>query len=189
MLHRPTSPGPVGQPLFVVVMGVSGSGKTTVGRALAGRLGCAFYDADDYHPAANLAKMAAGTPLTDADRAGWLSALAALTGASLARGESGVLACSALREQYRDVLRVEPAGVVFVYLKGDYATLQARMESREGHYMKAPMLRSQFETLEEPADALTMDAGQAPTAIVDHVMAWLAARSSLLSGTEPGKQS
>lgn len=134
-----------------VVMGVSGCGKTTVGRELAAILGCPFYDGDDFHPPENVAKMARGVPLDDDDRAPWLAALAALIAEHLARGETAVLACSALKERYRAQLRVTDA-VQFIYLEGDFDTIWARMKSRSEHYMKAEMLHSQFADLEVPAD-------------------------------------
>jgi len=156
--------------MFVVVMGVSGSGKSTIGRLLAERFGCPFFDADDYHPAANVAKMAAGIPLDDADRAGWLAALAALIAAGLARGESGVIACSALKRQYRDVLNVDSRHVRFVYLRGEFATIWARLQSREGHFMKAPLLQSQFDALEEPEGAVVVDTSLEPGQIIDRIV-------------------
>lgn len=157
--------------MFFIVMGVSGSGKTTIGQLLAQRLGCRFYDGDDFHPPPNIAKMAAGVPLDDDDRRGWLAALAALIRQSLAHGETGVIACSALKEAYRAVLRVDPNQVQFVYLKGDYDTIWARMQGRTGHYMKPGMLQSQFDALQEPLDAFTVDVDLAPEQIVDRVMA------------------
>jgi gluconokinase len=144
--------------MFIVIMGVSGSGKTTIGRMLAERLDWSFYDGDDYHPPANVAKMAAGIPLNDEDRAGWLEALASLIRKALERGENGVLACSALKQVYRDALRrVDQERVRFVYLKGSYELILTRMESRGKHYMKPEMLESQFAILEEPEGVLTMD--------------------------------
>jgi 6-phosphogluconate dehydrogenase len=156
--------------MFVVVMGVSGSGKSTIGRLLAERLDCPFYDGDDYHPAANVAKMAAGIALDDADRAGWLAELAALIAGGLARGESGVIACSALKRQYRDVLSVDDRHVRFVYLRGEFAAIWARLQSREGHFMKAPMLQSQFEALEEPQGAIVVDTALEPGQVIDRIM-------------------
>ena len=117
--------------MFIILMGISGSGKTTIGRMLAQRLGWPFYDGDDYHPPANVAKMAAGVPLDDEDRAGWLAALAALIEEGLAAGEHGVIACSALKETYRDVLRrSDRERVKFVYLRGSYEVLFERMKGR-----------------------------------------------------------
>lgn len=168
--------------MFVVVMGVSGSGKSTVGRALAQRLGCPFYDADDFHPPANIARMAAGVPLDDADRAGWLAALAGLIRASLERGEGGVLACSALKESYRQALlagAAEPGLVRFVWLKGDYPTILARIQRRAGHYMKAGMLQSQFDALEEPVAAIAVDIALPPEAVVQQVLKLLDAQSDV----------
>jgi gluconokinase len=156
--------------MFFIVMGVSGSGKTTVGQLLAQRLGCRFYDGDDFHPPENIAKMAAGVALDDDDRRSWLATLADLIKRGLAQGETGVVACSALKEAYRTVLRVDPQQVQFVYLKGDYDTIWARMQGRTGHYMKPAMLQSQFNALQEPLDALTLDVDLAPEQIVDQVM-------------------
>ena len=146
--------------MFVIVMGVSGSGKTTVGLALAQALDCPFYDGDDFHPPANIAKMAAGIPLGDDDRAGWLAALADLIRHGLRRRERGVIACSALKASYRAALQAaapDSRQVRFVYLRGDFETIRARLQSRQDHYMKAGMLQSQFDVLEEPADAITVD--------------------------------
>jgi gluconokinase len=146
-------------PLSVaIVMGVAGCGKTTVGRALSGAIGWGFVDSDDLHPPANIAKMAAGVPLDDADRAPWLSAVRSETEARVARGERLVVACSALRESYRVAIAPDPANRRLVYLKGDFELLRARLEGRKGHYMRESMLRSQFDALEEPSDALTIDA-------------------------------
>ncbi len=143
--------------MIVVLMGVCGCGKTTVGRAVADVLGWRFFDADDFHPPASVAKMAAGTPLTDDDRWPWLDRLRDTLAATLARGEHAVLACSALKASYRARL-AEAGDVRFVHLKGDRATFAARLALREGHYMPASLLDSQLATLEEPADALVVDA-------------------------------
>ncbi len=134
---------------FFVVMGVSGCGKTTVGEALAAHLSCPFYDGDDFHPPQNVAKMAGGIPLNDADRAPWLAILAALIQEHLDRGETAVLASSALKKRYRDQLRVNDQ-VQFIYLDGDFDLIWVRMQDRQDHYMRAEMLQSQFEALEEP---------------------------------------
>ncbi len=156
--------------MFVIVMGVSGSGKSTIGRLLAERLGSPFYDGDDYHPPANVAKMAAGIPLDDADRADWLAELAELITQGLARSEGGVIACSALKRQYRERLCIDHRRVRFVYLRGAYAAIWARLQSREGHFMKAPMLQSQFDALEEPEEAVVVDASLEPGQIIDGIM-------------------
>lgn len=157
--------------MFIIVMGVSGSGKTTVGKRVAERLARPFYDGDDFHTAVNIAKMAAGIPLTDDDRAGWLATIAAHIREGLAQGESGVIACSALKEQYREALRVDPQRVKFIYLKGSYSVILERLQRRVGHYMQPALLRSQFEALEEPADALTIDITLEPDEITDKIMA------------------
>jgi gluconokinase len=156
--------------MFVIVMGVSGSGKSTIGQKLAARMDCRFYDGDDFHPAANVAKMASGLALNDEDRVEWLAALASLIRFGLEKGESGVVACSALKEKYRRVLCVDTALVKFVYLKGSYETILARMRQREGHYMKPTMLQSQFEALEEPGSALVIDITLEPELIVEDIM-------------------
>ena len=137
-------------------MGVSGCGKTTIGRALAHAMGWAFLDADDFHPGANVAKLRAGTPLTDDDRWPWLDRLAAEMSAINARGASAVLGCSALRQAYRDRL-ARAGGVRIVYLKGDRATIEPRLAARAGHYMPPSLLTSQFAALEEPADVIVVD--------------------------------
>jgi gluconokinase len=134
--------------MIIVVMGVSGSGKTTVGEALAGRLGWEFADADEFHSAANKDKMHAGTPLTDADRATWLEAIAAWIDEHLAAGKAGVVTCSALKRTYRDRLR--RPDVRFVYLDGDPDLIARRMAGRRGHFFPAELLDSQFRDLEPP---------------------------------------
>jgi gluconokinase len=155
---------------FIIVMGVAGSGKTTVGELLAQRLGWNFYDADAFHPAENIAKMANGTPLNDADRAPWLAALHALISTSLKENRPAVLACSALKESYRKELLRGNEGVQFVYLKGSYDLIWSRISSRKDHYMKPQMLLSQFEALEEPADAWTFDVALPVSEIVKGIV-------------------
>jgi gluconokinase len=157
---------------FFIIMGVSGCGKTSVGKALAERLGWDFYDADDYHPAENVAKMASGIPLNDKDRAPWLEELHKLIADSLARGRPGVLACSALKERYRRALLAGTPGVQFVHLKGSYELIWSRMNMRADHYMKPHMLQSQFDALEEPSDALVVDISLSIEEIVDCILAW-----------------
>ncbi len=162
----------------IVVMGVSGSGKSTIGRRIASRLGFAFADADRYHPEANIAKMAAGVPLNDEDRQPWLERLRQLIEEHAAEGRSLVLACSALKESYRRSLKgAEPAAHVhFVYLRGDFDTILTRMRRRKGHYMKASMLQSQFRDLQEPEDAVVVSVEHSVPASVQRALAGLARR-------------
>jgi carbohydrate kinase (thermoresistant glucokinase family) len=138
-------------PIAIVVMGVSGCGKTTVGSRLAQRLHWEYAEADTFHSAANVAKMSAGTPLTDEDRWPWLGAIAARIEAARAGGRGCVVACSALKRRYRERLSGGHDDVRFVYLKGDYETVEARLSGRTGHYMPPSLLTSQYEALEEPA--------------------------------------
>jgi gluconokinase len=145
------------QPTGFIVMGVSGSGKSTLGQALAERLGWDFFDADDFHPPENIAKMAAGIPLNDSDRTPWLTSLSDLLLFVLKAERHPVLACSALKESYRQQLLAGTNGVEVIYLKGSYELIQERMSGREGHFMKPEMLKSQFSTLEEPKNALILD--------------------------------
>jgi carbohydrate kinase (thermoresistant glucokinase family) len=156
-------------PIAIIIMGVAGSGKTTVGQKLASALGWPFRDADEFHPPENIAKMSAGTPLTDADRAPWLTAIRAYVDHSLGRGESVVVTCSALRESYRQALVTHPDHVKLIHLVGDYSLILQRLEQREGHFMKPEMLKSQFAALESPRDALTLDIAQAPDVLVAEI--------------------
>lgn len=155
---------------FIIVMGVAGCGKTTVGELLARRLGWNFYDADAFHPAENVAKMANGTPLDDLDRAPWLAALHALISTSLKENHPAVLACSALKESYRQQLLDGNEGVQIVYLKGTYDLIWSRISQRKDHYMKPQMLQSQFDTLEEPTNALTFDISLPVNEIVEGIL-------------------
>ncbi|MCA1616045.1 MAG: gluconokinase, partial [Acidobacteria bacterium] len=143
-------------------------GKTTVGRLLAGELGWKFYDADDFHPPANVEKMSRGVALDDDDRRPWLEVLRGLVRDSHARGENAVLACSALKESYRRLLLADER-TRLVYLKGDYDTVKGRVANRRGHYMKPEMLDSQFAALEEPAAASHLDASLPPGEIVEEI--------------------
>ena len=153
-------------------MGVSGSGKTTVGQKLAGALGWNFRDADEFHPPANVAKMSAGIPLTDADRAPWLAAIRAYVDACLGRRENAVITCSALKESYRQEIIPDPATVKLVYLEGDFALLEKRLRERPGHFMKAGMLESQFAALEPPQHAaLTLNVIDPPDVLVQKIRA------------------
>jgi carbohydrate kinase (thermoresistant glucokinase family) len=153
----------------VIAMGVAGSGKSTVGASLARELGWEFLEGDAFHPPSNVAKMAAGTPLDDADRAPWLAALREAIEGRLAAGARLVVACSALRESYRAALAPDPAAIRFVHLRGDYEVLQERIGGRTGHFMRPEMLRSQFDALEEPRDALALDVLDPPQVLIDQI--------------------
>lgn len=144
------------QPGNLVVMGVSGCGKSTVARALAERLDRDVLDADDFHPASNVAKMSAGIPLDDNDRKPWLAALSKRLHEQIACGEPIVLACSALKEAYRVKLRSGDKALRFIYLRGTYEEVMRLLHRRKNHFMKPELLRSQFDALEEPADALVI---------------------------------
>ncbi len=154
---------------IIILMGVSGCGKTTVGLALAAALGWEFLDSDALHPASNIAKMSAGIALDDSDRAPWLAAIRADIESRVARGAKTAVACSALREAYRAAIAPYPGPRRFVHMRGDPALIARRMAGRRGHYMKEAMLRSQFDALEEPLDALTLDAALAPNVLVDRI--------------------
>lgn len=147
-------------------MGVAGAGKTAVGTALARALGWSFRDADEFHPAANIAKMSAGIPLDDQDRAPWLAAIRRHIEGCLARGERAVVTCSGTKAKYREVILFDREREGLVYLKADRALLERRLLERPGHFMKANMLDSQLAILEEPKDALTIDSGEAMDAII-----------------------
>ena len=162
----------LGMAKIVVVMGVAGSGKTTVGTMLADAMHCAFMEGDSLHSAANVEKMSHGIPLTDADRAPWLAAIHTRLLDSFRRGKSLVVGCSALKRSYRTVL-AEGIPITWVYLKGSAALIRSRLQHRTRHYMKANMLASQFETLEEPSDALIVDVSQSPGALVEQILAEL----------------
>ena len=157
-----------------VVMGVSGSGKTLIGAALAVALGVEFVDGDDYHPAGNVSRMAAGIALTDADRAAWLGALASRIREATDAGVGLVVACSALKGSYRDLLRRAAPDLQLIFLKGQREIIAARLADRQGHYMPASLLDSQLATLEEPAPdehAWVVDIDGSPDDIIDHLLA------------------
>lgn len=158
------------KPRFFVVMGVSGSGKTSVGKSLAEKLGWDFYDADDFHPPENVAKMTSGIPLSDSDRAPWLATLHGLISSCLMQNRPGVLACSALRESYRRQLLEGNEHVQLIYLKGSYELIWSRMEVRKDHYMQPHMLQSQFDTLEEPKKALIVDISKSVDEMVQEIL-------------------
>jgi gluconokinase len=155
--------------VIVIIMGVSGSGKSTIGQPLAERLGFPFLDADEFHPPENVAKMAAGTPLTDADRWPWLE----LLNARLKKEKNAVLACSALKQSYRDALAKGLADCRFVHLRGSLELIRSRLAERKHRYMPASLLESQFATLEPPAAAMAVDIAQPPERCVEQITAAL----------------
>jgi gluconokinase len=166
---------------IAVMMGVSGSGKTTIARGVAEREGWRLLEGDAFHPPSNVAKMHAGTPLTDEDRWPWLRAIAHEIDAMRARGEQGVVACSALKRSYRDILIGDRTDVVLVYLQGSKALIAERIASRKGHFMPAALLDSQFATLEEPGPdehPIVVSIGASPEAIVDAVVDGLKERTA-----------
>jgi len=161
----------------IIVMGVSGSGKSTIGALLAEALGWPFADADGFHPAANVAKMASGQPLTDEDRWPWLDAIAAHIAAARTAGQPVVVACSALRRAYRDRLRAGHGDVVFLHLAGAPALIAGRQAARQGHFMPASLMASQFATLEDPteeADTVTVSVQASPAQVTEGALTQLA---------------
>jgi gluconokinase len=161
--------------MIIIVMGVAGSGKSTVGRLLAESIGFEFLDADTLHPESNVAKMSAAIPLTDSDRAPWLSAVRDRIVDAATRQHNLVVACSALKEAYRNFL-ARGIPVVWTYLKGHPDVFRARLQRRTGHFMKEQLLSSQLDALEEPTDAIVIDAWQLPQAIVEEITAQLKKR-------------
>jgi gluconokinase len=161
--------------VIVIVFGVSGAGKTTVGKLLARELGWHFLEADDFHSAANIEKMRSGDPLTDKDRWPWLERLREEIKRLVNAGQNAVVSCSALKRAYRDRLRVSDE-VIFVFLRGDYALIENQLRSRHGHFMNPELLQSQFDNLEEPEldeDVLTIDLGRTPREVVEEIEAKL----------------
>jgi gluconokinase len=157
--------------VIVIVFGVSGAGKTTIGKLLAEQLGWQFYEADDFHPRANIEKMRSGRPLTDEDRWPWLERLREQITRSINAKDNAVLACSALKRAYRDRLRVSD-DVTFVFLRGDYALIAEQLRHRRGHFMNPELLRSQFADLEQPEpdeDVLTTELGRTPQELVEDI--------------------
>ena len=160
----------------IVIMGVSGCGKTTVGTMLGERLGWRFADADTFHPSANVAKMRGGVALTDEDRGPWLDAIAAWIDEARVSGQDGIVACSALRRRYRERIIGDRNEVRLVHLDGSYELIERRLAERARHYMPAALLRSQFDTLEKPdddEDALVLSIEAAPEEIVARIVASL----------------
>jgi gluconokinase len=169
----------VTKPVIVVVMGVSGSGKSTVAAMLAAALGCQFQEGDDLHPPENVEKMRSGTPLSDADRMPWLRRIAKEIDDWRARGECGVLTCSALKRSYRDIIIGDRLDVVLVYLKGSHELIRQRMIARHEHFMPVALLDSQFATLEEPTPdehPIVVEIGGKPADIAHEVVSQLEAR-------------
>jgi len=168
--------------MVVVLMGVSGSGKTTIGKALATELGWTFVEGDDFHPAANVAKMQAGMPLDDADRRPWLRALRRRVEDACKQRENVVLACSALKHDYREYLEQhEPECVHYVYLHGPTELISRRLVSRKGHFMDPALLQSQFDALEPPQDAIQVDVSPAPIEIAMEIRRQLASEIAACS--------
>ncbi len=159
--------------MFCIIMGVSGSGKTTVGKLLSDRTGWTFYDADDFHPVENIDKMSCGIPLEDRDRELWLLRLEKLINSTIIQKKNTILACSALKSSYRVKLKTDRPEVTLIYLKGDYEQILTRMEQRKDHFMPAKMLRSQFITLEEPKADLVINISLPPKAIVEQIVKYL----------------
>lgn len=159
--------------MFIIFMGVAGCGKTTLGKITAEALGVPFYEGDEFHPQENVEKMSQGIPLTDEDRSGWLETLAELIRTHLEQGDSGILTCSALKEKYRQRLRVDKDLVHFIFLKGSYEVIQDRMSGRTGHYMPVELLKSQFDALEEPEDAFVVDIEQSPEEAMEDILEYL----------------
>ena len=159
--------------MVVILMGVAGSGKTTIGRVLARRMGWEFYDGDDFHPARNREKMQRGEALTEKDREPWLEALRALVGKCVGDHRNAVITCSALKQTYRQRLMGGSDKVRMVYLKGSPELIKRRLAARRGHFFDPALLQSQFDALEEPADALSVDIAAAPEQITDAIVAGL----------------
>ena len=154
--------------MIIVLMGVTASGKSTVGKLLARQIGWSFFEGDDFHSAGNIEKLRRGEPLNDEDRRPWLHAIREVIHEAIDRGENAVIACSALKASYRSMLQTK-GQVSFVYLKASIALIQERLQNRVGHFMNPQLLRSQFDTLEEPKEALQVDAGSTPAAIVQAI--------------------
>lgn len=158
----------IGKNKVIIIIGVSGSGKTTIGRLLSGELGWQYYEGDNFHPPANIEKLKSGVPLDDADRKPWLESLRDLIRNCLEQGDSAVVACSALKQRYRDFLLVDER-VILIYLKGDYELIRERLSKRRGHFLNPNLLDSQFAALEEPKTAMQVDVSLSPAEIVKSI--------------------
>jgi gluconokinase len=177
----------IAERVVAVVMGVSGSGKTAVSALLAAALGCQFQEGDDLHPAENVEKMRGGTPLTDADRLPWLHKIAEEIDSWRARGESGVLTCSALKRSYRDIIIDARPDVTLVYLRGSYDLIRRRMAARHEHFMPVALLDSQFAALQEPTPdehPIIVDVGSRPAEVATEIIRQLEERHVNDSGIE-----
>lgn len=171
--------------MVIVLVGPMGCGKTTVGRLLAQQLGWPFDDADDFHPPANIAKMRGGTPLTDEDRHGWLTLLSQRIAKRLQKGEHLILACSALKEQYRQILGVDQHRVVTVYLQGSHDLLAARITARQHQFMNDSLLASQLATMEPPTGGLHLSIESAPEDLTTAITLWLKTLAQEPTTTRP----
>ncbi len=167
--------------MIIILMGVAGSGKSTVGQTLARRLGWPFHDADDFHPARNRAKMRRGIPLDDNDRRPWLEAIRASIVQSLSARENAIYACSALKQSYRQLLAADTEKVKFVHLNGAAELIAQRLANRQGHFFDPALLQTQFDDLEEPHRLLEVDISSPPEAIADSIVAALGLRQGAIS--------
>jgi carbohydrate kinase (thermoresistant glucokinase family) len=174
------------RPMIVILMGVSGAGKTAVGERLAGRLGWAFHDGDDFHPQVNVAKMAAGQPLTDEDRRPWLAAIRERIEAHERQGSDAIFACSALREEYRSYLLAGAPSARIVYLRGSPSLIEERLRRRRGHFFRVDLLASLFATVEEPSSALVVDVDAEVDVVVVRVVAALGLPAAALCAGRAG---
>lgn len=155
--------------MVIILMGVSGCGKTTTGERLSEKLKLPFFDADDFHPAENIKKMKAGTPLNDNDRLPWLQILSEKI-KEWSEANGAVLACSALKKDYRDILQSKTEDVTIIWLDGSYELIKSRMQDREGHYMPPGLLKSQFDALEPPSNAIRIDIDKKPETVVSEIL-------------------
>jgi gluconokinase len=163
-------------------MGVAGSGKSTIGKLLSQHTDWTFYDGDDFHPPANLDKMSRGIPLNEEDRQPWLLALQNLIDNLISQGKNAIIACSALKADYRKLIQGNHQNLVWVYLHGDYQQIYSRIKQRQGHFFSAAMLRSQFADLEEPETALKLDISENPKAIVEEILTYLGSLDNFVLG-------